>query len=886
MSWIDGLVHRVRTVLRPGEFAREMDDEMRHHVDLDAMQQRDADRARRRFGNKTYYSEETRNMTWLGLLDVLQQDMRFAWRSLKRNPGVTALVIVTFTLGIGVNAATFSVLDRIYLRPPAGVDDPGTLHRIWWNSPPDRVSPASSYPVMSTLRERHIDPRQVALFDGSSGYRLGGTRAGPLIDALFSTANYFAVLGVRPQLGRFFNEDEARIGAGAPVVVLSDHVWRAHFAADSTVLGREIRLDEHPFTVIGVAAAGFTGLDIAPTDVWIPLASKTDQTSLRSPMMHRYYGTFGVLRASPDFNFAEFERRASLIAHEVIDGSGIRKVPDSSQAMTGSIIYTRGPGNQNQNHVISTRLSAVALIVLVIAAANVVNLLLARATRRRREIAVRLALGVGRWRLTRMLTAETLLLALIAAGASLVAAWWGGTTLRTLLLPNMRFVDGVIDLRVALFTLCIAFVAGIVAGVVPAIQATTPDMTRALKEGAKEGGVQHSRLRASLVVVQAALSVVLLVGASLFVRSLQNVRGLDLGFDVHELVIGTIGFDGGQAPPPPELSARVATIAERIAGRSGVVSTSRSVSVPMGGASYGQFWYGNDSSNSIQQHRPTMYAVDENYFATTGIRIAKGRVFENRDGAAPQVVINQELAALAFPGADPIGQCLRFDNSTSTCYSIVGVAESSRTMSVVEPSRPQYFLPQANMPRPRFGDRYSSPGVLLVRTSREMATRVIAEVNAELKREFPTGYPNARMMTANIESQYRPWRIGAWLFSAFGVLALVVAVLGIYSTVSYGVSQRTHEFGIRIALGARIADVLRLVVGEGLRTVAIGVVVGVGLALAGGKLVASMLYDVKPRAPDVLIAVSLTLLAVAAIAALVPAWRASRVDPSTALRAD
>ncbi|MGH7678630.1 MAG: ADOP family duplicated permease [Gemmatimonadaceae bacterium] len=888
MSWADGVLHRVRTLLRPDEYERDLDEEMRHHVELDEAQQRDRDRARKRFGNRTYYREEARNMTWLRFVDVLEQDARFAVRSLKRNPGVTALIVVTFALGIGVNAATFSLLDRIYLRPPPGVAEPSSIHRLWWldRQPGSRVQPASTYPVVSAIRESWGDPQRLVIIDASSGGRLGGTRAGPAVQTQFATANYFDVLGVRPQIGRFYTADEDRIGHGAKVAVLSDHAWRRYFDADSSVVGREIKLDEDRLTVIGVAARKFTGIELRPVDVWMPLASLTDQATLQGPMAHRYFGKFAFARVNNAGELAQLQRHATLTAHEVIGGSKTNIPYATIEAATGPIIYSRGPGEQNKEQLISTRLSAVALIVLVIAAANVVNLLLARATRRRREIAVRLALGVGRWRLVRMLTAETLLLALIAATAALLAAWWGGTALRALLLPDVTFVDSALDGRVVWFTLGLAVLAGIAAGVIPALQSTAPNLTLALKEGAREGTVHHSRLRTALVITQAALSVVLLVGASLFVRSLQNVRGLDVGFDVQQLVIGQVQFDPGQSPPPPERSARMAQIAQRLGGRSGILSTSLSVQVPMGGASYGTFWFGNDSSNSIQQHRPTWYAVDDKYFTTAGIRLVQGRVFDERRGAAPEVVVNQDLAALIWPGRDPIGQCLSFDRANGTCHSVVGVVEPSRTMAVVEPNRPQFFLPIANLP-PRWGDeRRNSPAVLLVRTTPELAARVIAEVGSELKNAFPTGYPNVRLMTAELEADFRPWRVGALLFSGFGALALIVAVLGIYSTVSYGVSQRTHEFGVRVALGARVVDVLRLVVGEGLRKVAIGVVFGVALALAAGRLVATLLYGISPTDPRVLLSVSFALLFVAVVATLVPAWRASRVDPTTALRAD
>ena len=887
------LLRRLWFLVRREKATAELEEEMRLHMELREEQLRRSGEpdagteTRRRFGN-TIGAAEASHDAWGGVsFDQLMQDARFAWRSLKRNPGLTALVIITFTLGIGVNASTFTILDRLYLRPPAGVVDPGSLHRVWWlvHEPGRKPTPASSHPVLSTIRAGLSDPDQMVLFDGGCCERLGGTRAGPELNVQYPTANFFQVLGVRPQLGRFFTKDEDRIGNGAPVAVLSDHAWRTHFAADSSVIGREIKLGEKRFTVIGVAARGFTGIELQPVDVWTPLAARPSQTTLVGPNIHRYYTTHAFFRATPGTDLTAFARRATLAAHDVIRNSGTGIPYATREATTGSIIYTRGPGAQAQQNVIATRLSAVALIVLVIAAANVVNLLLARATRRRREIAVRLALGVGRWRLARMLTAETMLLALIAAAAALLAAWWGGTALRTLLLPDVSFVESLVDVRVLWFTLGIAVLAGLVAGLVPAIQATNPDLTRALKETTRDGGSSHSRLRSALVVIQAALSVVLLVGASLFVRSLQNVRGLDLGFDVDQVVIGTVAFDPGQAPPLPVRSAAIASIEQRLTGRPGILSTSRSNQVPMGGASYHSFWFANDSSASVNERQPTLYVADDRYFATTGIRLVAGRMFEDRPGAPAEVLVNQDMASLLWPGRAAIGQCMRFESASSTCYAVVGILESSRTMAVVEPARPQYFLPRSNLPA-TYDDRYRQPAVLVVRTTPALAQRVVADVAAELKREFPTGYPNARVMLSTLDDDYRPWRVGALLFSAFGGLALVVAVLGIYSTVSYTVSQRTHEFGVRIALGARIADVLRLVLGEGMRTVAIGVVTGIALAQAAGRLVASLLYGIEPSDPPVMIVVSLTLLVVAALAALVPAWRASRVDPTTALRAD
>jgi putative ABC transport system permease protein len=890
MSWLDGLAHRVRTLLHPHAYERDLESELQHHIDLDTLQVRDAYRARRRFGNRTYYAEETRRMTWLGMLDVVEQDARSAWRSLKRNPSVAVTIIVTFALGIGVNSATFTLLDRIYLRPPAGVVRPGDVHRIWIEMALEggrRYAPSMTYPMYRVIREAWGDSGQVALVTRGSDYYIGGTRRGAKVDALFATASYWPVLGLKPQLGRFYNGDEDRVGNGAAVVVLSDHLWRAEFGADSAVIGRPLRLGEERYTIIGVAPRGFAGDELDPVDVWIPLASHPQPPWMKEPLLaSNGMQIFQALaRARPNANLEDFARRATRDIRAFNGTVPIQSGDSLMKVTTGSIIFARGPGQQSQEHLISTRLSAVAIIVLVITVANVVNLLLARATRRRREIAVRLALGVGRWRLVRMLTGETLLLALVAAVAAVLTAWWGGTLLRALLLPGIHFLDSAVDARVIVFTFAIAATAGLVAGFVPALQASNLDLTRSLKEGAREGLAQRSHLRDALVVMQAALSVVLLAGAALFVQSLRNVRGVNIGYDSPRVVIGSIDFDAGRSPSSAVEAAQMADVARRVGRHPGVRAVARAQNAPMWGYSVRRMWIGSDSNIRVKKSYPVLNSVTREFFAATGLRLLRGSVFADLRGAPTQVVINQAMAEQLWSGVDPMGQCIRFDGPNSTCYAVAGIVETARRGEIIEDPVPQYYLPMSNMPA-TFEKEWSNGTVLLVRAAVGSAAPVEAQLRQELRQTFPTGYPNVRLLSDIIEPQYRPWRVGAMLFSGFGALALVVAIVGIFSTVSYGVSQRTHEFGVRIALGARVADVLRLVLGDGMRTVFVGVVVGIALAIAAGRLIGALLYGITPSDPMVLLTVSLVLLLVAAAATLLPAWRAARVDPIKALRAD
>jgi putative ABC transport system permease protein len=830
-------------------------------------------------------------MTWSTPLDELEQDARFAWRSLRRNPAMTALIVVMLTLGIGVNAATFSILDRIYLRPPAGVVEPGSVHRLWIRLSQmeggPQYTPAMTYPMYRVIRNLWSDSNEVALVDRVGDLRIGGTRRGARIDVLFATANYWPMLGVKPQLGRFYSADDDNVRQPTRVVVLSHHLWRTQFGADPAIVGKSVKLDEDRYTIIGVAPRGFTGIDLESVDAWLPLGAYPQPPWMKEPIWdsHAMYVFQAIARSRPHDQLDLFASRATQTLR-----SFMRTVADKGgdtlvTVATGSIIYARGPGEPRQEHVISTRLGAVALIVLLIAAANVINLLLARATRRRREIAVRLALGAGRWRVVRMLTAETLLLAAIAATASVLAAWWGGAMLRALLLSDVRFVDAPIDTRIIVFTFALAIVAGLIAGIVPALQASNPVLTRALKEGSRDGTTHRSRLRSALVITQAALSILLLTGAALFVESLRNVQAVDIGYDPSRTVLAWVDFDPGQSPPDGVQAARIAAVAERLRSAPGVQAVARSNVPPMRGFSVSRIWIGGDSAFPRKKSYPVLNSVSGDYFGATGLKMLRGHAFADVPGAPTQVVINQAMAEQQWPNEDPMGQCIRFAGPTSACYAVVGIVQTARRDAVIEDPVPQYYLSAANLP-PTLREQFGNVTALEVRAAAGSDARVAAEVTSALRAAFPPGYPEVELLRTTIDWQYRPWRVGAALFTGMGGLALIVAVLGIYSTMSYNVTQRTHEFGVRVAVGAELADILRLVLGEGLRVVVAGVVVGAALAVAAGRLIAALLYGIAPSNPLVLASVSALVIAAAVVATLIPASRAAGVDPIAALRAD
>jgi predicted permease len=476
---------------------------------------------------------------------------------------------------------------------------------------------------------------------------------------------------------------------------------------------------------------------------------------------------------------------------------------------------------------------------------------------------------------------ETLVITTIATVAALFAGWWGSLLLRDLVMPETEFGDASLHVRVVMFTMAIALLAGLASGVVPALRASKASLTTAMKEGGSRLSSNRSWLGRGLVVAQAALSVVLLVGAGLFVRSLANVQDLRIGFDADRLVFASIRSDRTDRSWPIHVAARLREITARLESMPGIEAVGRAQHQPMMGYFRRRFWVGADSAESFGERALKMHLVASAFFRAAGMRIERGRTFTGSDGggSSSEVVVNDAAARLLWPNRDAIGQCIRVYTSDAPCRIVVGVVENARVFNIMEPEvSAQLYMPVQDTVPGRGGT------TLIVRTGPGGTSVAAAELHTTLREAFPAGQPEVLAMTEFLEPQYRPWRLGATLFAGFGLLALIVAMVGIFSTISYGVSQRTHEFGVRIALGARIGNVVRQVLGEGLRTVAVGVLVGIALALVAAKLVSTLLYGVTPSDPAVLVLVAIALMAAAALAAALPAWRAARVDPVSALR--
>jgi predicted permease len=893
MSFIDGLRHRMHVLFRRDTYMRDVERELLFHVELQTLSrtatletEHDAEiEARRLVGNLTYYREETRRMTLLRWLDRVHQDVVYAVRGLRRFPGFTVTVIVTLALGFGVNAAMYSMLDQVFRREPAGVANPNQVRRVYQdlkssNDPSGRIIVdnftfphfrALSSAASSVSMTAFTKPDSVALIDGAT--RIPAQRS-------LVTANYFRLLGLQPALGRFFAAEEERIETPAPVAVISNAFWHREFEADTRVIGRKVSLNHQPVTIIGVGPIDFTGVDLDVADIWLP-ANMFAASNTSTPWYENYYAGFRVLmrvRSAAD------EAQLLAVGPAALRGVHILYLLADSTARvaTGPLIDADGPMKPAQEVEVATKISWISLIVLLIAAANVTNLLLLRAASRRREITVRRALGVSYARLCEQLVIESTVLALLGGMSALIVAYWTGTALRRLMMPRVHWPSGPVDTHTLLFLLGTSLIIGVTTGLAPAIHAMRPNLTDSLKAGMNAGSYQRSVLRSALLVAQAALCVMLLVGAGLFARSLQNVKSIDVGYGVDDVVTlqPILAPSGG---PPTDITSALSDATEQLSRVQGVEASGYAMVGPMLGFAFGSlFLPDRDSLPTVRgDGGPSFNVVSADYFRAAGLAVRSGRAFTNADNAQSSlaVIVSERMARTYWPGATAIGKCLIVGNRSSRCSIVVGVVADAHRERLIEQPVMQYYLP--------LSQTTSKPRVLVVRT-RSGRQRAIATEAEEILNHVMPGLDGVSVetMSAALEPELRPWHLGATLFTAFGVLAMVVAGIGVYSVVAYGVTQRTHEMGVRMALGARTADIADLVFSEGIRLLVVGISLGLAGALALGRFVSSLLFGVTAYDPSVLIGATTALCALGLIACAVPAWRATRVDPAIALRSD
>ncbi len=821
-------------------------------------------------------------------METLMQDLRYGLRLLVKRPVFALVAVVSLALGIGANTAIFALVDS-FLWQPFPVENPDRLVAVLTTDPKN----PGFLPVSTLNYEDFRDQNQVLSGLAASSFLGADLTAGGETERVFGffvSGNYFDVLGVRLTHGRGFLPEEDKALGGHPVVVLSHGVWQQRLGGDPNILGKTITLNRTPYTVVGVAPENFNGVVPAFNPaVYVPLAQRSHLqpsflwfTESRRGVWLNVVGRLehGVSQSQAQAALVTLARQLELQYPEANEGRSV------TLATLGEVRANPTGAAQNPVPLIAALLLAIVAVVLLIACANVANLLLARAASRQKEIAVRLAIGASRTRLIRQLLTESVLLALLAGVVGILVAFWAQDVIVALQPPNpFGFViEAPISLRVLGYTLLVSLLTGFVFGLAPAFQSTRSDIHEELKEGgrqAAEGG-GRGRLRSALVVAEVALAVVALVGAGLFARSLRNALNIDPGF--HTENISTLNLDvslqGYDEAAGREFYRQLQDRLRNVAGVQSVALASRP---PLGpGLLRTVVLEDQVPSENERGVLVDVSYVDVGYFDTMEIPIERGRTFETFDDAgAPRVaIINQAMAGRFWPGQDALGKRFRFpaaaDGEFTTPIEVVGITRNLKYITVGEDPVPYIYVP--------FRQEYTSGIVLMVRTAGDPAG-VLPMVRREI-RALDAGLPifNEQSLEQIIANSLFLPRAGAFLLGGFGLLALVLAAVGIYGVISYSVSQRTHEIGIRMALGAGRRHIVRMVLGQGLALVLLGLGIGMALAFAGSRLVVSLLFGVTAGDPLIFSAIGLLLVAVALLACYVPARRATRVDPMAALR--
>ena len=799
------------------------------------------------------------------IVSQIVADLLHGMRLLRKRPGFTASVLVTLALGIGANAAVFTILNTVVLRP-LPYAEPGRLVRIW------ESNPGRGWPIFTASQPNFLDWReQNASFEriaASTSRALNLTRGGgeaERIPGMAVTHEFFPLLGVRPVLGRGFLPEEDAPGRGERVVVIGRGLWQSRFGGDPAIVGRSITLDDASYTVIGVVPE----FHWKPYELFVPL--RPDPHESRE---NHQLAVYGRLRAGIGLDQAQVEMAG--VADRLA-----RQYPESNQGWTVTLTSFYDwvvPAESRRALYVLT--GAVAL-VLLIACANVASLLLARATSRRREIAIRAALGASRTRLIRQLLAESLLLAVLGGGLGLLCAQWGLSALGIAADTALPRADEItVDHSVLLFTLGMSLLTGIVFGLVPALQATRVDFHGTLKEGAA-GGVSRQRARSALVVAEVALSLVLLVGVGLLLRSLAALLDVPPGFDTRHVLTASVNLPQSRYPSAKEFVAFHHRLLERLRGIPGVESASAASVLPMDddAAMMEVHLDGVPARTDVRPRSSQWMLVSPGYFRTMGIPLLRGRDLTEAD-LAPETydlrgaVISEELARQCWPGEDPVGRKFRPWNVKNPPVTVVGVAGDVRQLSLDQtPAAAVYFTFAA-----------WNPMRIAIRTAGD--PRGFAEVLRGEVRAIDSGAPVGQVLTMEdrLGESVAPRRFTVTLLASFAVVALLLAGVGLFGLMAFLVAQRTHDIGVRMALGARKRDILRLIVGRAMFLTSAGIALGVVGALALTRWIHSMLFGVSARDPLTLIATALLLVLVALVACWVPARRAVRVDPMAALR--
>jgi predicted permease len=913
VSFVPDLVERFRALVWRGREERDLADEIAFHLEMEAEQHvrhgvspvEARRRARLALGGAERIKEEVRDARGTRLVEDLRQDVRYAARTLGRNRVFAASVLIILALGIGANAATFTVIRALLLRPLpvphperlVTIGDPARTGSVHQGTP---AADLASYPVFEDIRaQNHVlsglyasgrtGRLDVSLPAGEGAASSGREHPrGRLV-----SGDYFAVLGVVAQLGRTFSAAEDVAPGADPVVVISDAYWRRRFGSDRAVPGRTITINETPFTIVGVAPAGFSGTIVGqPTDIWIPLMMQPAIMPHREWLDDRGVSWLLLMgRLAP--GVALPQARAALVPiveRSLLDHAdasevggvreGLRQTPVSVDAGTRGFSYYR----RSYTPSLLTLTAAVGLVLLIVCA-NVGNLLLARAEGRRREMGMRLALGAGRGRLVRQLLTESTILAAAGGALGLLGARWGSRALLVLGSngPGPIPLDVSLDAQVLGLTLAMTLGTALLFGLLPAVRTSGLDLTAALRSGGRgaqaTGRRPRTTLGRTLVAVQFALSLLLLVGTAMLLRSARRMHQAELGLDREHLVVARVdarrsGYEG----------ARFATLVRELTARLAAIPGVRAVSVSENG-----LFSGSESGTTLAVEGFTARAASDTevayddvgpgYFHTIGGRILLGRDFTDGDRAdAPHVaIVNQTMARFFFPNASPIGRRLKMEGSW---YEIVGLVADVEEQSVRAGATRRLYLPMAQMAR--------EPGsIYLEARATEVAAGVVQPIRQVAERYDPgLVVLSVNPLTDLIRDSQSQDQLVSTVVTVFGAVALLLAALGLYGVMAYATSRRTPEFGVRMALGARPGDVTRLVLQEALAITTVGVILGLPAAFATSRLLRHQIFGIGTFDPPSLLAGIAALSVSAALAGYLPARRAAHVSPVEALRGE
>jgi predicted permease len=856
---------------------------------------------RRRFGSATRVAESTRDRWSIAPLDILQQDTRYALRGLLRAPAFSLTVVLTLALGIGANAAMFGIVDRLWFRPVDLMRDEAMVSRVYqqWVADGELVT-ASSTPY-----QRHVDIRhQTTVFSEVAGYSeypvgVGEGDAARERPVAAVSASFFRFFDARPVAGRFIVESDDTPPVGAAVAVLTYDFWQSEFGGRD-VVGEMLQVGDVRTQIVGVAPRGLGGLDdFRPPALFIPAATLGSARGLPPAAVQSFYryhpwnSVVTLVRRKPGVSIEDAEAEVTRVVHASWDTERVsrqigmfrdaqsKSAADARvRAPLGGVRRAAGPDRPPEMQSLFW-ISGVALLVLVIACANVLNLMLARALKRQREIAMRVALGVSRGRLLMQAVTEGTILALVSGVAGLAVARWGGAAIRALFIgDDHRAGDGATDTRTLLVVFGLSLLVGLVTGLAQVLLAQKGDLATTLRTAGKATGAPRNRFRTALLVLQGALSVVLLVGAALFIGSLRAAQSVPKGYDMTQVLVASPVFRSGTAGSDVRAAQR--SLIEHARALPGVVHASLVSGAPLWRTGrFPLFVPGIDSVSRLGEF--TANAVSSDYFAVMGTRILSGRPItaaDNRD-AARAVVVSRGMAEALWPGQDALGRCMRVGADTMPCTTVVGVSEDivQSNYQLGEQKRYHYYLSGDQIPP-------SGPRFLLIKVAGSPAVEV-ERTRKALQAAMPgSSYVTVRQMETLLDGTYRTWRLGASMFLCFGVLALIVASVGLYGLIGYEVTQRMHELGVRVALGARRKDIIGLVVGRTITLMVAGIVLGGSAAFVAGRWLEPLLFRQSSSDARVYGLVGVTMLFVAMLASAVPALRASQADPIRSLRTD